>query len=207
MKIILIGPQGSGKGTQAKMLSEKYKIPHISVGDIFREAIASGSDLGKKVKKIIDAGELVSDTLTGSIVKERLQQTDCKKGFILDGFPRTIPQAEILDSITTPDVVLDIEVDDESTVKRLSSRWQCKKCGAIYGAVNPAKKKGKCDKGCGDLYQRDDDKPEAIRKRLTEYHKKTKPILDHYKENNNVIKIDGSQPIDDVFKDITSKIE
>ena len=206
MKIVLIGPQGSGKGTQAKLLKEKFGIPHISTGDIFREAIAEKTELGLKAKEIIDKGNLVPDEITNKIVKERLQKEDCKKGFILDGYPRNINQAKALDSFAKIDYAVEIFVPDEISIKRLSSRRQCPKCGAIYGLDIPPKKDNICDKCGAELYQRDDDRPEAIKKRLEVYHKETEPVLDYYREKGILVRVDGTKPIKDVFEDIVRKI-
>src|SRR3989344_360269 len=206
MKIILLGPQGSGKGTQARLLSERYGIPHISTGDIFRAAVASGSELGNKVKVLIDAGKMMPNELTIRIVRERLSQKDCAEGYLLDGFPRTLPQAEALQSFSQPEIALDIEIEDKITIKRLSSRLQCRKCGAIYGAANPPKKKGICDKDGGELYQREDDMPVAIKKRLADYHAKTRPLTDYYQEQRILLKVDGSQHVEKVFNEIVEKI-
>ncbi|MCX8146903.1 MAG: adenylate kinase [Candidatus Woesearchaeota archaeon] len=207
MKIVLIGPQGSGKGTQAKMLQEKFNIPHISTGDIFREAISKGTEIGKKAKAIIESGKLVPDEITNKIVEERLKQDDCKNGFILDGYPRNLNQAKALDSFSKIDYVIEIDVPDKISVKRLSSRRQCKKCGAIYGITLIPKEEGICDKCGSELYQRDDDRPDAIKKRLEIYHKETEPILEYYRKKGILIRVDGTGSVENVFKEIKAKLK
>lgn len=207
MKLVMIGPQGSGKGTQAKLLKKKLNIPHISTGDMFRENIEKKTELGMKAKAIIDAGKLVPDEITTAMIKERLERDDCKKGFILDGYPRNLSQAGALDTFADIDFVLEIHVDDELSVKRLSMRRQCSKCGAIYGITIPPKEEGRCDKCGGELYQRDDDRPETIKKRLEVYHRETEPILDFYKEKAKVLKIDGSKPVQEIIDEILNRIK
>ena len=200
--IILIGPQGSGKGTQAKQIAEHYKIPHISTGDMFREAIKSKTELGKKAESIINKGNLVPDEITNGIVKERLAKNDCKEGFILDGYPRNISQAKALDEFKKIHFVLLIDVPEEISIRRLSARRQCRKCGAIYGLTIPSRKEGFCDKCNSELYQRDDDKPEAIRERLKIYNDKTKPLISFYEARSIVHHLDGSKSVPDLFDDI-----
>lgn len=207
MKLVLIGPQGSGKGTQAKLLKKKFDTPHISTGDMFRENIAQKTELGLKAEAIIDAGKLVPDEITTAMTKERLSKPDCKKGFILDGYPRNLPQAEALDTFAKVDYVLDIDVPDEVSIKRLSARRQCKSCGAIYGISILPKKEGICDKCGGELYQRDDDKPETIKKRLEVYHKETEPLLNFYNKKGILVRINGDQPVEKIFEDILGKIQ
>ena len=206
-RIILMGPPGTGKGTQAKLLSEQYHIPHISTGDMFREAIAKKTELGMKAKKLMDAGEYVPDEIVMGMVKERLQQKDCKEGFLLDGVPRTTVQVESLKEITPIDVVIELETRDDVIVKRLSSRRQCKGCNAIYGMDLKPRKKGTCDKCSGVLFQREDDKEDTVRKRLTVYQEKTKPILDHYQRQKKLVKVDGEQPIPEILQNITFILE
>src|SRR3989338_371977 len=205
MNIILIGPQGSGKGTQAKMISEKYSIPHISTGDLFRDAIKRGTALGAKAEKYINQGILVPDEIVINLVKERISKHDCKTGFILDGFPRTLSQAKMLDSIVKINCVLNININDSVSIARLSSRRQCRKCGEIYGKEVKPKIEGRCDKCKSELYQRDDDKPEAIKKRLEIYHRQTIPVLKYYK--SVVHDINGKQTVEKIFEEIFGILE
>ena len=211
MKIILLGPQGSGKGTQAKFISEKFKIPHISTGDIFRKNIKEGTELGKEVTSYLNSGKLVPDELTNKLVESRIKEDDCKDGFILDGFPRNIAQAEFLDSITKIDYSVDVEIPDQEVVFRLEGRRTCsnKECGAIYNLNTSPKPKenNKCDKCGSDLFQRDDDKPEAIKKRLEIYHQQTSPLIEYYQKKGILIKIDGEQDIEKVSEDIFSALK
>ena len=212
MKLILVGPPGSGKGTQAKMLIEKYSIPQISTGDILREAVKEGSPLGKKAKSIMDKGSLVPDELVVGIIEERLKKPDCKGGFILDGFPRTVAQAEALDSILDKmnleiDHLLNIEVDDGELLKRLTGRRTCKSCGRGYHIIfDPPAKENICNECNGELYQRDDDKEDTIKSRLKVYHDQTAPVVDFYKKKNMSRTIDGLGKIDEVFTRITDTI-
>lgn len=206
MKIILLGPPGSGKGTQAKMMINYYGIPQISAGDILRANVAEKTELGKKAKGFMDKGALVPDNLVIDMIKERLQKNDCKNGFILDGFPRTINQAEKLGKFQEIDKVIELKARDEIIVKRLSSRRQCKNCGAIYGTDIKPKKNGICDKCNGELYQRDDDKEEAIRNRLKVYHSQTKPLTDYYGDKGILVDVDGEQPIKKIFDDIKAAL-
>ena len=193
MKIIMLGAPGAGKGTQAKQIAGKYSIPHISTGDIFRANIKNGTELGKKAKEYMDQGLLVPDELTCDLVMDRIQQDDCKNGFVLDGFPRTIPQAEALDAALTKigekmDYAIDVDVPDENIVSRMSGRRACLDCGATYHIVSlPPKTEGKCDHCSSDLVLRDDDKPETVQKRLTVYHEQTQPLIDYYK-NQGILK-------------------
>ncbi|MCQ2492696.1 MAG: adenylate kinase [Lachnospiraceae bacterium] len=206
MKIIMLGAPGAGKGTQAKMISEKYDIPHISTGDIFRANIKNGTELGKKAKSYMDQGLLVPDELVVDLVVDRVQQDDCTKGYILDGFPRTIPQAEALDAALGEDKIdyaIDIEVPDSNIVERMGGRRACVGCGATYHIVyNPTKEEGKCDK-CGEaLILRDDDKPETVQKRLDVYHEQTQPLIDHYTKAGSLVEFDGTLDINVVFENI-----
>ncbi|MFO8016744.1 MAG: adenylate kinase [Candidatus Woesearchaeota archaeon] len=205
-RIVLIGPQGSGKGTQAELLKEKLGVPHISTGDMFRENIKEQTELGKKAKEIIDAGRLVPDELTTEMVRERLSRDDCGDGFILDGYPRNLSQAEALDGFAGISHAIEIHVPDEVSVKRLSSRRQCRNCGAIYGLNRQPEKEGVCDKCGGELYQRDDDKPEAIEERLAVYHRDTEPVIDLYMKKGILLRIDGDQTVDRIFNDILAGI-
>ena len=208
MKIIMLGAPGAGKGTQAKMIAEKCGIPHISTGDIFRANIKQGTELGKKAKEFMDKGLLVPDELTSDLVVDRIQKDDCAGGFILDGFPRTIRQAEVLEEALTGlgqkvDIALDIDVSDESIVERMAGRRACVGCGATYHVVfNPTKTEGICDV-CGEkLILRDDDKPETVQKRLAVYHEQTKPLEDFYAARGVLKEVDGTQSMDKVFADI-----
>ena len=208
MKIIMLGAPGAGKGTQAKMIAEKCGIPHISTGDIFRANIKQGTELGKKAKEFMDKGLLVPDELTCDLVVDRIQKDDCAGGFILDGFPRTIRQAEVLEEALTGlgqkvDVAMDIVVPDESIIERMAGRRACVGCGATYHVVfNPTKIEGICDV-CGEkLILRDDDKPETVQKRLAVYHEQTKPLEDFYTARGVCREVDGTQSMDKVFADI-----
>ncbi|RLA81911.1 MAG: adenylate kinase [Deltaproteobacteria bacterium] len=213
MNLIFLGPPGSGKGTQAKMLVDKYGIPQISTGDILREAVKEGTPLGKEAKKYMDEGKLVPDEVVVGIVRERLKEPDCTKGFILDGFPRTIPQAEALDKTLQEmgkgiDHVLSLEVDREELVRRLSGRRTCKKCGAMYHIIfDPPKKDGVCDRCGGELYQRDDDKEETIRERLRVYEEQTAPLIEYYRKKGLLRPIDGVGKIEEIFARIRETIE
>ena len=209
MKIIMLGAPGAGKGTQAKQIAGKYSIPHISTGDIFRANIKNGTELGKKAKEYMDQGLLVPYELTCDLVMDRIQQDDCKNGFVLDGFPRTIPQAEALDAALTKigekmDYAIDVDVPDENIVSRMSGRRACLDCGATYHIVSlPPKTEGKCDHCGSDLVLRDDDKPETVQKRLTVYHEQTQPLIDYYKNQGILKSVDGTQPMEAVFTAIT----
>ncbi|ANX02431.1 adenylate kinase [Thermoclostridium stercorarium subsp. leptospartum DSM 9219] len=201
MRLILLGAPGAGKGTQAVNLSQRLNIPHISTGDIFRANIKEGTELGKKAKEYIDQGLLVPDDLTVSIVKDRIQKPDCSNGFLLDGFPRTIPQAEQLDEVLKGmglklDAVINLEVPDEVIVKRMAGRRVCRRCGMAYHVVtNPPRVEGKCD-SCGDeLIIRDDDKEETVIERLKTYHEKTEPLIGYYKEKGLLLQFDGMKAI------------
>jgi adenylate kinase len=191
--MILIGAQGAGKGTYAAILTKKYGIPHISTGDMFREAIKNQTPLGKEAKGYIDKGHLVPDELTVKLVDERLKKQDCKKGFILDGFPRTLAQAEALDKITKLTYVIFLEVGEPVVMQRIGGRIQCRKCGAIFHKTNiPPKKEGVCDKCGGELYTREDDKPDAIKKRLAIFHEQTAPLIGYYDKKKLVSRIDAN---------------
>lgn len=208
MKIIMLGAPGAGKGTQAKMIAEKYSIPHISTGDIFRANIKNGTELGKKAKTYIDAGQLVPDELVVYLVIDRFKEDDCKNGYVLDGFPRTIPQAEALDNALKAigdkvDFAIDVEVPDENIVRRMGGRRACVGCGATYHVVyNPTKVEGKCDTCGGELIVRDDDKPETVLSRLEVYHNQTQPLIDYYKGQGILKSVDGTVDMKDVFKTI-----
>jgi adenylate kinase len=210
MKIIMLGAPGAGKGTQAKLISEKYGIPHISTGDIFRANIKNDTELGKKAKVYMDKGELVPDELTCELVVDRIAQDDCKKGFILDGFPRTIPQADALKEALQQrgeamDFAIDIDVPDDFIINRMGGRRACPNCGATYHIVNiPPKKEGLCDVCGSPLVLRDDDQPETVKKRLDVYHAQTEPLIDYYKKEGILRKVDGTQEMEQVFAAITS---
>ena len=213
MKIIMLGAPGAGKGTQAKQIAAKYSIPHISTGDIFRANIKNGTELGKKAKEYMDQGALVPDELTCDLVMDRISQPDAANGFVLDGFPRTIPQAEALDKALTAagqsmDFAIDVDVPDENIVNRMSGRRACLKCGATYHIVSiPTKVEGICDV-CGEpVVQRDDDKPETVQKRLSVYHEQTQPLIDYYKEKGILKSVDGTVPMEQVFEEIVKILE
>ena len=205
MKIIMLGAPGAGKGTQAKMIAEKYGIPHISTGDIFRANIKNGTELGKKAKSYMDQGQLVPDELTLELIMDRFKEDDCKNGYVLDGFPRTIPQAEALDAALKAngekiDFAIDVDVPDENIVKRMGGRRACVNCGATYHIVySPTKVEGKCDKCGEDLIVRDDDKPETVLSRLEVYHNQTQPLIDYYNEQGVLKTVDGTVDMKDVF--------
>lgn len=213
MKIIMLGAPGAGKGTQAKMIAAKYGIPHISTGDIFRSNIKNGTELGKKAKEYMDQGLLVPDELTVDLVNDRLGQDDCQKGYILDGFPRTIAQAEALAAALAkrgekPDYAIDVDVPDANIVERMSGRRACTGCGATYHVIHNPSKKGELCEVCGEpLVLRDDDKPETVQKRLTVYHEQTQPLIDYYKGQGILRTVDGTQPMDDVFAAIIKILE
>ena len=209
MKIIMLGAPGAGKGTQAKQIAGKYGIPHISTGDIFRANIKNGTELGKKAKEYMDQGQLVPDELTCDLVMDRIAEDDCKNGFVLDGFPRTIPQAEALDAALTKngqamDYAIDVDVPDENIVNRMSGRRACLKCGATYHIVSiPPKQEGICDTCGAQLVIRDDDKPETVQKRLDVYHEQTQPLIDFYSKKGILKSVDGTKSMDEVFGAIT----
>src|SRR5699024_8685717 len=213
LNLILMGLPGAGKGTQAEKINEKYNIPHISTGDMFRLAIKEGTELGKQAQAYMDQGDLVPDEVTIGIVEERLRKDDCKNGFLLDGFPRTIAQAEALQTLLTTmnesiDYVLHVDVPEKDLVERLTGRRICPTCGATYHVMyNPPAKEGICDKDGSTLIQREDDQPETVKNRLAVNIKQTKPLLDFYQEKDLLVSINGDQDIDQVFKDIQTKIE
>jgi adenylate kinase len=212
MNIILLGPPGAGKGTQAKKIQEHYKFPHISTGDILRENINNNTTLGLKAKSYMSRGELVPDELLITIIKDRLSKKDCQNGFMLDGYPRTIPQADALQMILTEsgemiDAVLNISVDDEELIKRLSGRRMCK-CGASYHIIfNPPAQEDVCNICKGKLYQREDDKPETIRNRLNVYKKQTQPLINYYVNKKILKTIDGSKDILQIFEEIKEVLD
>ena len=208
MKIIMLGAPGAGKGTQAKMIAEKFGIPHISTGDIFRANIKNGTELGKKAKEYMDQGQLVPDELTVQILLDRVAEADCKDGYVLDGFPRTIPQADVLDKELTKlgdqvDFAINVDVPDENIIRRMSGRRACLKCGATYHIEHiPPKKEGICDTCGSELVQRDDDKPETVKNRLSVYHEQTQPLIEYYTEKNILKTVDGTRDMQEVFSDI-----
>ena len=209
MKIIMLGAPGAGKGTQAKKIAEKYSIPHISTGDIFRANIKNGTELGQKAKTYMDQGLLVPDELVVDLVVDRVNQDDCVNGYVLDGFPRTIPQAEALDKALKElgqkiDYAINVEVPDENIVNRMSGRRACVDCGATYHiAYAPTSKEGICDKCGGGLILRDDDKPETVTKRLSVYHEQTRPLISFYADKHVLYTVDGTQNMEQVFEAIT----
>lgn len=210
MKIIMLGAPGAGKGTQAKMIAEKYGVPHVSTGDIFRANIKNGTELGKEAKQYMDKGQLVPDELTVKILLDRVAQPDCENGYVLDGFPRTIPQAQVLDKELTKlgdaiDYAINVDVPDENIVKRMSGRRACVTCGATYHIEHiPPKKEGICDKCGSELILRDDDKPETVLNRLKVYHEQTQPLIDFYNEKGVLRTVDGTVEMKDVFAAIAA---
>ena len=208
MNIILLGPPGAGKGTQAARIIEKYNVPHISTGDIFRENIKEGTPLGQKAQEYMNKGELVPDSLVIEIATDRLTKDDCKNGFLLDGFPRTVEQAEALDKFLADagkkvDHVLDMDVAPEILMERLTGRRVCKSCGATYHVTNiPPKVEGVCDSCGGQLYQRDDDTAETVGNRIDVYNSQTKPLIEYYEKAGNISHLDGSARLEDLFAEI-----
>lgn len=213
MKIIMLGAPGAGKGTQAKKIAAKYNIPHISTGDIFRANIKNGTELGKKAKTYMDQGLLVPDELVVDLVVDRVNQDDCANGYVLDGFPRTIPQAEALTEALKKlgqkmDYAIDVDVPDENIVNRMSGRRACVGCGATYHLVYaPTKQEGICDTCGKELILRDDDKPETVQKRLNVYHEQTQPLIDYYTKEGILHRVDGTIDIDEVFGQIVKLLE
>jgi len=213
LNLILMGLPGAGKGTQAEKISKEYNIPHISTGDMFRLAISEGTELGVKAKQFMDKGELVPDEVTIGIVEERLRMDDCKQGFLLDGFPRTLAQAEALNDLlenmgTSIDYVLHVDVPEDKLVERLTGRRICPTCGALYHTIyNPPKTEGVCDKDDTALIQREDDTVETVQNRLTVNIKQTQPLLDYYGSQGTLIKVNGDQEIELVFQDIQQQLD
>lgn len=213
MKLVILGPPGAGKGTQAEYIVERYNIPHISTGDIFRENIKNNTELGKKAKSYMDKGLLVPDDLVIALVEDRLNKDDAKEGFLLDGFPRTVAQAVSLDSILDKNddkltKVINISVDPEILIERAVGRRVCKTCGMTYHVkFNPPKEEGVCDKDGTKLIQRDDDTEETVKTRISVYFDQTAPLIDYYKAQNLLIDIDGAKDIDKVFDDIVIGLE
>lgn len=187
MNLIMLGPPGGGKGVYSSRISERYGIPHVASGDIFRREVSEGSDLGRQIKDYLDRGELVPDDIVNEVVRRRLQEEDCRDGFILDGYPRTLPQAVALDEMVRIDLVIVLEVPEEIIIKRLSNRRICRVCGEIYNLrTMPPKREGVCDKCGGELYQREDDRPDMIRNRLEEYGERTRPLIEFYRRRDIV---------------------
>lgn len=213
MKIIMLGAPGAGKGTQAKRIAEKYNIPHISTGDIFRANIKNGTELGKKAKTYMDQGLLVPDELVVDLVVDRVAQDDAKNGYVLDGFPRTIPQAEALDAALEKindkvDYAIDVDVPDSNIIDRMSGRRACVGCGGTYHIVyNPTKAEGVCDACGGQLILRDDDKPETVENRLNVYHDQTQPLIDYYTKKSILKSVDGTKGMNEVFENIVKILE
>ncbi len=203
--IVMLGPPGAGKGTQAVKVAERYSIPHISTGDIFRAAIKEGTEVGLKAKKYLDSGELVPDSVVTEIVGERIKKDDCSSGFLLDGFPRTLPQAEELDKILAAGgcpltAVVDLAVDREALIKRLTARRTCSACGENYNLISKqTKREGICDKCGGELYQRDDDKRETIENRLSVYERQTAPLIEYYERGGRLVSVAGGGTMQEVF--------
>ena len=210
MKIIMLGAQGAGKGTQAKQIAAKYEIPHISTGDIFRANIKEGTALGMEAKSYMDKGQLVPDELTVKILLDRVSKDDCKNGYVLDGFPRTIPQADVLDKAVSElndkiDYAINVDVKDDNIIRRMSGRRACLNCGATYHIVNvPPKKEGICDTCGSELVIRDDDKEETVKARLLAYHEQTQPLIDYYNNKGILKEVDGTKDMNDVFADIVN---
>ena len=213
MKIVMLGAPGAGKGTQAMMISEKYGLPHISTGDIFRANIKNGTELGMRAKAYMDEGRLVPDELTVELLLDRVKEEDCRNGYVLDGFPRTIPQADVLTEALAKsgdkvDYAINIDVPDENIVRRMSGRRACLNCGATYHIEHiPPKKEGICDVCGKELVQRDDDRPETVLKRLSVYHEQTQPLIDYYEKAGVLRNVDGTRSLEEVFSDIVKLLE
>ena len=212
MRLVLLGPPGAGKGTQAANIVERFAIPHISTGDIFRKNVKEGTELGKKAKDYMDKGALVPDEVVVAIVEDRIKEKDCFTGFLLDGFPRTVNQAEQLDSVLTKmdvaiDKVININVRKETLIQRAVGRRVCRSCGATYHVIfKPTKKEGICDLCEGEVYQREDDTEKTVSKRIEVYFNETQPLIEYYSKKQNLITINGEQDINKVYKDITAAL-
>jgi len=207
MKIVIFGPQGSGKGTQADIIAERLNICHITMGDLLRSEAKSGSELGQKINLLINEGQLVSDDIVFNLLQDRVTMSDCGLGFILDGFPRTLAQAELLDKIIQIDMALEIWISDEESVRRITDRRSCSSCGAVYHLIyNPPKVEGECDKCQSLLVIREDDKEGVIKKRLEVYHQQTESLIKHYQDKNAYLKIDGMLSIPEVTREIFGKL-
>lgn len=213
MKIIMLGAPGAGKGTQAKMIADKYSVPHISTGDIFRANIKNGTELGQEAKKYMDQGLLVPDELTVKILLDRVSNKDCENGYVLDGFPRTIPQAQVLENALKQlgddiDFAIDVDVPDENIIKRMSGRRACLSCGATYHLIHiPPKKEGVCDRCGNELILRDDDKAETVKNRLQVYHEQTQPLIEFYTAKGVLKTVDGTVDMNQVFESIITILE
>ena len=211
--MVIFGPPGAGKGTQAGRIAGRFGVPHIATGDLLRDAVARGTELGVKANGFMERGELVPDEIVVGIVEERLRRPDCKRGFVLDGFPRTLAQAKALDKILEKleariDAVIDLETSEGEIVKRLSNRRVCRVCGAVYHLIfNPPKNSERCDRCGGELYQREDDREEVIKRRLQVYRMQTRPIIDYYQERGVLITVDGNRSIEEVSKSISELLE
>ena len=213
MKIIMLGAPGAGKGTQAKLIAEKYGLPHVSTGDIFRANVKEGTQLGLEAKKYMDQGLLVPDELTVRILLDRVSRPDCSAGYVLDGFPRTIPQAQVLEKALAElgdqiDFAIDVDVPDENIVRRMGGRRACVTCGATYHMEHvPPRTEGICDTCGGELILREDDKPDTVKNRLKVYHEQTQPLIDYYKAQGKLAEVDGMKAIDDVFAEIVTVLD
>ena len=208
VKLILLGPPGSGKGTQAKILSKKINIPQVSTGDLFRENIKNKTELGIKAKEVMDKGYLVPDAVTNAMAKERLERNDCYKGYILDGYPRTVPQAEFLDSIQKIDKVINFELSEEEVIKRISGRRTCSKCGEMFHIIfKKPQKENICDVCNSDLIQRPDDQPESVIKRLEVYKKQTEPLIEYFTSQGKIININAFPEIDKIAKKVIKVLD
>lgn len=210
MNLIMFGPPGGGKGTYSSRISDEHEIPHVATGDIFRREVDKGSDLGKKVKEYLDRGDLVPDEVVIEVVEKRLSESDCQDGFVLDGYPRTLNQAEALDEIVDIDLVINLDVSEDVIINRLSNRRICSDCGEIYNLESiPPEEEGVCDECGGELYQREDDKPEVIKNRLEEYEERTRPLIGYYQDKGLVENIVAHEerPIDEMMEIIYEKIE